>query len=104
MEVVKDYPDTRFGVALNKTVPIEVLRELARDKDSRVRSMVAPKNKATADILASLADDEDEGIHQQVAGHTNTPTEVVVPLLEDSWEEVRQMARWNLARRGHSIE
>jgi hypothetical protein len=39
--VIRDYPDMRFWVAQNKTVPVSILGVLAADDDQRVRSMVA---------------------------------------------------------------
>lgn len=36
--VIRDYPDMRFRVAQNKTVPVSILTVLAMDQDPRVRS------------------------------------------------------------------
>ena len=43
LEVIDRYPDMRFWVAQNKTVPLEVLEILRQDPDERVRSMVLHK-------------------------------------------------------------
>ena len=43
VEVIERYPDMRFWVAQNKTVPLAVLEVLRRDTDERVRSMVRSK-------------------------------------------------------------
>lgn len=45
LELVEEYPESRFWVAQNKTVPLTVLKRLASDDDSRVRGMVAMKRK-----------------------------------------------------------
>jgi hypothetical protein len=39
-EVIKRFPEMRFWVAQNKTVPLNILEELRMDPDERVRSMV----------------------------------------------------------------
>jgi hypothetical protein len=42
-EVVERFPEMRFWVAQNKTVPLVILEELRSDPDERVRSMVRAK-------------------------------------------------------------
>ncbi|MCX4883526.1 HEAT repeat domain-containing protein [Streptomyces sp. NBC_00847] len=92
-EIVERYPETRFWVAHNKTVPLEILRVLATDPDPRVRWMVAAKRKLTPEILAQLAADPDESVRLSVARHKKTPRSVLEELLSDDWSEVREMAR-----------
>ncbi|MDQ0931466.1 hypothetical protein [Streptomyces turgidiscabies] len=92
-DVVEQYPEARFWVAHNKTVPLEVLRVLATDPDSKVRGMVARKRKLTPEILTQLAMDSDESIRLSVARHKKTPIPVLQELLSDEWSEVREMAR-----------
>jgi len=43
LEVIDRFPEMRFWVAQNKTVPLVVLEILRHDKESRVRSMVRSK-------------------------------------------------------------
>lgn len=43
LEVIRRWPDMRFWVAQNKTVPLSVLEILVRDPDERVRDMVLRK-------------------------------------------------------------
>ncbi len=43
LDVIERYPDLRFCVAHNKTVPLEVLEQLRNDPDERVRWMVLQK-------------------------------------------------------------
>jgi hypothetical protein len=43
LQVIERYPEMRFWVANNKTVPLEVLEVLRQDADARVRSMVRCK-------------------------------------------------------------
>jgi len=43
LEVIDRFPDMRFWVAHNKTVPLSVLEILRHDPDDRVRHMVTSK-------------------------------------------------------------
>lgn len=42
-DVIERYPDMRFWVAQNKTVPLTVLEVLRHDPDEQVRDMVTSK-------------------------------------------------------------
>jgi hypothetical protein len=42
-DVIARFPEMRFWVAQNKTVPLSVLEDLRSDPDERVRSMVRAK-------------------------------------------------------------
>ncbi len=42
-DVIERFPDMRFWVAHNKTVPLSVLEILRQDPDDRVRDMVTSK-------------------------------------------------------------
>lgn len=42
-DVIARFPEMRFWVAQNKTVPLSVLEDLRNDPDERVRSMVRAK-------------------------------------------------------------
>jgi hypothetical protein len=46
-EIIDRFPQMRFWVAQNKTVPLSVLEVLRRDPDERVRSMVRAKRSWT---------------------------------------------------------
>jgi hypothetical protein len=43
LEVIRRWPDMRFWVAHNKTVPLSVLEVLVNDPDEKVRDMVLRK-------------------------------------------------------------
>lgn len=101
LTLIRDHPESHFWIAHNKTIPVEILRILAGNDDSRVRSMVAMKHKTTADILRQLATDGHDAIRASVAGHRNTPDDVLIALCSDPWDEIRKAARANLDRRGH---
>lgn len=93
LDVIARFPDMRFWVAQNKTVPTEVLVVLAGDDDPRVRSMVAMKRKLEPAILQGLANDSHDAVRMSVAGHRNTPRAVLESLAaNDPWAEVRRVA------------
>jgi hypothetical protein len=99
-DVIDRYPDARFWVAHNKTVPLEILTILASDPDPRVRAMVVKKRKLTAELLAILAGDTDETVRMGVARHARTPRSVLEGLATDSWEEIRSV----VAERLHDLD
>jgi len=79
-EIVEDMPEMRFGVAQNKTVPIEILNLLAMNSDARVRNMVARKRKITESIAIRLASDRDETVRAALATNAKL-TDVVRDIL-----------------------
>ena len=83
------YPDLAVWVAQNKTVPIEILQELASHSDSRVRHMVASKRKLSTDLFRSLSVDSDESVRKAIAYNAKTPREVLESLANEDWEEIR---------------
>ena len=93
LEVVQRFPDMRFWVAQNKTVPVEALAVLARDPDSRVRSMVAMKNKLTDDLFALLATDQDDSVRATLAHNKKVPSEILGRLSRDQSQVVSAAAR-----------
>ena len=91
-EVIERYPDVRFWVAHNKTVPLEILAILAGDPDPKVRGMVSAKRKLTPELLTILAGDSDESVRIRVARHARTPRSVLESLSADSWDKIRSVA------------
>jgi hypothetical protein len=87
-EVIERFPDMRVWVAHNKTVPMEILRVLARDPDPRVRSWVAGKNKLEEPLLRLLADDPDEAVRMHVAIHKRTPRDLLEQMRGDPWHRI----------------
>jgi hypothetical protein len=100
--VIADYPEMRFWVAQNKTVPLVVLQRLAGDVDPRVREMVARKRRADQPLLARLAEDPDVGVRLAVARNPKTPEAVLARLHTDDVPEVSAEAMRRLAAHGDS--
>jgi hypothetical protein len=88
-EVIDEFPEMRFWVAQNKSIPFEVLKRLARDSDPRVRWMVASKRKLDPETMKLLARDEDESVRAAVARNKKAPREVLELLRDDVWENIR---------------
>ena len=91
-EVCARWPDLRVWVAQNKTVPVDVLRELSADPDPDVRSMVAQKRKLPLDIQLRMAKDPDSGVRGALANNGKLGDEVRGILLDDSEKFVREAA------------
>jgi hypothetical protein len=82
-EVIFKRPDLRRVVTLNKTLEHDVLRLLARDEDSAVRSDVATRRALPIDLFEILARDEDESVRARIAWNKKTPEQVLKYLLND---------------------
>ena len=91
-EVLEKYPDMAFWVAQNKTVPIEVLEELAKHQDSKVRDMVARKRKIPESLTFVLANDKDASVRHALANNGKVTESVLCILVNDPWETVRERA------------
>ena len=72
LEVIHDFPDYKAWVAHNKTVPVTILRILARDADAQIRFWVAMKRKCPHDVFKRLAFDEDESVRVRIAWNAKT--------------------------------
>lgn len=96
-DVMLRFPEMRFWVAQNKTVPVEILELLVHDPDPRVRHMVAMKRKLPEHLQLRLAHDPDEGIRLAIACNAKATPEVLHILLADDWSEVRENAKTRLA-------
>jgi hypothetical protein len=96
-DLVKNHPDMKGWVAHNKTVPMEILDALSKDKASDVRNAVARKRKLSQALSERLARDADEGVRLAVAYNANTPDDVLRILVNDTWAEVAKKAASRLA-------
>jgi len=95
-ELIESYPESRYWVAHNKTVPLEILRALALDGDVRVRGMVALRRKIDEPTQELLASDQDSGVRLSVARNKSATRRVLASMLTDEWDEIRNTARHRL--------
>jgi hypothetical protein len=96
LDVIRLYPQMRFWVAQNKTVPASILEALATDADARVRFMIAGKNKLTPAIFDRLARDPDSGIRERIARHKRCPRQILERLSRDAADAVARVAEERL--------
>ncbi|MFF7160707.1 hypothetical protein ACFZBP_04805 [Streptomyces sp. NPDC008086] len=100
-ELVAHHPDMRFWVAFNRTVPADVLRQLAKDADWRVRDKVAGRRDTPPDVLGELARDAHDAVVSSVAGNPSTPDDALRVLAAHPWDQVSDTARKRLTDPGH---
>jgi hypothetical protein len=89
---LREYPDRRGAVALNKNLPEEILDALARGDDPRVRRLTAQKRRLSEAAFNFLARDPDEGVRLVLASNPKLPGQIRDLLLQDEWSEVRDAA------------
>ena len=90
--ILESAPDQASLVAMNKTLPDEVLGWLVTHGDARARHLVAMKRKLPTNVLRQLAQDPDDGVRLAVAQRRNLSPEIVGMLRGDSWAAVRENA------------
>lgn len=91
-DVIDRFPEMRFWVAQNKTAPIQILRILAQDSDSRVRSMVAEKRKIDREVKEILIKDPDSGVRGRLVWNAKLEREYLEVLSNDREQFVRDVA------------
>lgn len=99
-EVVEKHPEMKVWVARNKTVPMQILEQLAVDVDPRIRFAVAMKNKLSKGLMLALAKDSDSSVRERIAYNKNTTDDVLLLLQQDSVVSVSEAARQQLSLRG----
>lgn len=95
--LISEYPDMRFWVAHNRSVPNDVLAVLARDPSADVRSRVADVRRLSRDLFDLLSRDDNEGVRNRVAVNKKCPRDILEGLLDDPWEVVRDTVSRRLA-------
>lgn len=98
-EIIIKYPEMKFWVAHNKKVPLEVLEFLADDEDSRVRGMVASKNRISELIQHKLVYDADELVRQRLVFNKKVNLKTLEILSNDEVDEIRMKAQKRLRTR-----
>ncbi|MGW6060962.1 HEAT repeat domain-containing protein [Streptomyces sp. NPDC055189] len=96
-DLVRNHPGMRFWAAHNRTVPSEILTELVKDPDWRVRDRVVSKRRCPPEVLDQLVDDPHDGVRRLVAGHPRSSRSAVERLVDDPWPVIAQEARARLA-------
>lgn len=105
LTIIEKYPEMRYWVAHNKTIPPDVyfaLYDVCKDSSSgtdawRTKVMLAMKRSCPADLLQQFASDADESVRDSVASNKKTPVHILEKLSNDEWEVCARSARSNLA-------
>ena len=92
IEVIKNFPDMKFWVAHNKSVPLEILEILSSDPDPRVRSAVAMKNRLPYQLMLILSSDPDESVRHRVAYNKKADASILTVLSRDASDLVSKAA------------
>ncbi|MFF3678706.1 hypothetical protein ACFYYS_32650 [Streptomyces sp. NPDC002120] len=96
-QLVREHPQMRFWAAHNRTCPPEILAELAKDDDWRVRERVLCRRSCPPELLEQLADDPHDAVRNTVATHPRSPRSAVARLVDDPWPVIAEAARARLA-------
>jgi hypothetical protein len=87
------YYDVRDEIASNPNTPADILEELleemAKDEDFRIRWITAANPNTSAYILEKLARDEDGRVRIDAAANPNTPAYILERLAKDEDVSVR---------------
>jgi hypothetical protein len=92
-EIMDIRHDMRLWVAQNKTVPLDILEELAGDPDPKVRDMVARKRKISEAIALKLAKDSEASIRAALARNPKLPAPALAVLKLDASPLVQEALR-----------
>lgn len=95
-EILRNYPEYTSAVILNKTVPLNVLRVLARSSDANVRWKVAMKRKLDETLFEELSRDPDDTVRHRIAWNKKVPKHILERLASDSEMMVAEAARTRL--------
>lgn len=96
-DLVRNHPEMRHWAAHNRTAPPEILAELTKDGEWRVRLRVAMKRACAPEILDQLATDPDAAVRRRVVEHPRAPRSAIERLTDDSWSVVADAARDRLS-------
>ncbi|GGQ63101.1 hypothetical protein ACIRPJ_11570 [Streptomyces asoensis] len=96
-DLVRNHPNMRIWAAHNRTVPPQILAELIKDPDWRVRDRVASKRNCPPELLEQLVTDPHDSVRRLVAGHPRSSRSTVAQLVDDPWPAIAQEARARLA-------
>ena len=102
LEIIVLPPDMREWVALNKSVPVEILEISARDESSNVRDVVARKRKLPESIQLDLARDVDACVRHGLAWNAKATKRVLELLALDSEGFIRERATKRLLTHDHA--
>jgi hypothetical protein len=84
------YNDAPKSITCNLNIPVELLEELAQDKDSDIRELVAQNPNTPVNLLEQLAQDRNESVRKSVANNPNIPIKLLEQLAQYKNELIRK--------------
>ena len=101
-DIISTMPDMKEWVAINKSIPVQILDPLARDADVRVRFAVAMKRKLPEPLQLVLAQDADETVRDRIACNAKATKRVLELLANDTEARIRERALARLKREDYA--
>lgn len=97
IELVESHPELCDDIALNKSLPIEILELLANNASENVRYIVAMKGNLSANLFEHLASDSCETVRSRIAFNKRTPVSILKQLAQDPSKLVSDKAKLRLS-------
>ena len=97
--LLRDYPEYWGAVALNKSVPVEILDRLAACEDERVRETVAMRRKISLYAMRLLSKDASSSVRSTLVRNPKIDLDVLREMTADEDTYVASEARERLSRR-----
>lgn len=97
--VIESYPELKTWVVHNKTVPGEILHQLATDSEIDVRWEVATKRKLAPETFAALTHDPDESVRARLARNPKITADLLDAMKRDESKWVREVVAEVIAGR-----
>jgi len=95
-EVLERFPDLAIWVAANRTIPDEIVAQLASHPRIQVRVAVASKPGMPDDVMTQLAHDKSDLVRMRIACNAQASREVLARLAADACVVVSKHAEARL--------
>jgi hypothetical protein len=99
MDIIKQYPEMRFWVVQNKTIPLSILSILSIDQNPKIRAAIARKRKIPLGLLLELSKDADDSVRLAIAHHPKADISILKKLAEDQWDLIAEVAKQRIANK-----
>ncbi len=97
IDLVESHPELCDDIALNKSLPVEILELLATNASENVRFTVAMKSSLSASLFQLLANDSSETVRARIAFNKRTPVSILRQLAKDPSKLVSDKAKSRLS-------
>ena len=91
-DILEKLPEATIWVVRNKTIPLGILRILAKHEDVKIRWEVATKRKLDEELFEILSKDNNETVRVRVAYNKRTPKNILERLAGDGSKLVAEIA------------